>query len=154
MLKVKRLHEDAILPTVGHLGEDLGVDLYALENYLIDPLSQVMIRTGIAIEFDPPAGARIETKSSMAKIYASVEAGIVDAGFRGEVTVVMYNRHPVAQLSIKKGTKIAQLLKDPNLAEAVQEVDELSDSSRKDGAFGSTGATAPQTSNQEANSSL
>jgi dUTP diphosphatase len=141
MLKVKLLHEDAKVPTVGHLGEDLGYDVYALEDYSILPLNQAEIRTGIAIEFDPPSGARIETKSSMARLYASVEAGIVDAGFRKEVIVILYNRHPQATLMIKKGTKIAQLLKDPNMAEAVEVVLELSDSSRQGGSFGSTGTS-------------
>lgn len=140
VLKVKLLHEDAKVPTVGHLGEDLGIDIYALEDHSIPPLSQALIRTGIAIEFDPPAGARIETRSSMAKIYASVEAGIIDAGYRGEILVVLYNRHPVATLEIKKGSKFAQLLKDPNLAEPVKVVSELSDSERKGGKFDSTNA--------------
>jgi dUTP pyrophosphatase len=141
VLKVKLLDPEAKAPTVGHAGEDLGYDVYALEDYAIPPLTQAMIRTGIAIEFDPPAGARIENKSSMAEIYASVEAGIIDAGFRKEIIVVLYNRHPVATLNIKKGNKCAQLLKDPNLAGPVEVVSELSDSERKGGSFGSTGAS-------------
>jgi dUTP pyrophosphatase len=140
MLKVKLLHPDAKVPTVGHPQEDLGYDVFALQNYAIPAFTQEEIRTGIAIEFCPPSGARIETKSSMARLYASVEAGIIDAGFRDEIIVIIYNRHPLATLEIKKGSKIAQLIKDPNLAEAVQEVTELSDSSRGKGAFGSTGA--------------
>ena len=140
MLKVKLLHEDAKAPTVGHPGEDLGYDLFAIEDHAIPALSQALIRTGIAIEFDPPAGARIETKSSMAKIYASVEAGIIDSSYRGEIIVVLYNRHPVATLEIKKGNKFAQLLKDPNLTEKIEVVSELSDSERGEGSFGSTGS--------------
>jgi dUTP pyrophosphatase len=140
LLKVKLLHPDAKMPTVGHIGEDLGYDIRALEDHSIAPLSQVAIRTGIAIEFDPPAGARIADKSSMAKIYSLVVGGQIDAGYRGEIIVTIYNRHPAAYLEIKKGNKFAQLIKDPNLAEAVEEVAELSDSSRKDGGWGSTGA--------------
>jgi dUTP pyrophosphatase len=140
LLKVKRLHEDAKLPTVGHVGEDLGVDLFPIEDHSIPPLTQVAIRTGIAIEFDPPAGARIADKSSMAKIYSLVVGAQIDAGYRGEIIVTIYNRHPVAYLEIKKGNKFAQLIKDPNLAESVQEVAELSDSNRKEGGWGSTGA--------------
>lgn len=140
MLKVKLLHPDAKVPTVGHPGEDLGADLFAIEDHAISPLSQALIRTGVAIEFDPPAGARIETKSSMAKIYASVEAGIIDSSYRGEIIVVLYNRHPLATLEIKKGNKFAQLLKDPNLTEKIEVVSELSDSARGEGSFGSTGS--------------
>lgn len=139
MLKVKLLHEDAKAPTVGHPGEDLGYDLFAVQDHSIPPLSQALICTGVAIEFDPPAGARIETKSSMAKIYASVEAGIIDASYRGEIIVVLYNRHPLATLEIKKGNKFAQLLKDPNLTEKIEVVSELSDSARGSNGFGSTG---------------
>jgi dUTP pyrophosphatase len=140
LLKVKLLHPDAKLPTVGHVGEDLGVDLYSIESVSIGPLEQKKIRTGIAIEFDPPAGAIIADKSSMADIYALVVGKIVDAGFRGEIIVTIYNRHPVAQLEIKKGNKFAQILKYTNTAEAVSEVTDLADSSRKDGGWGSTGA--------------
>jgi dUTP diphosphatase len=140
VLKVKLLHEDAKVPTVGHPGSDLGYDIYPIEDHIIAPLTQALIRTGIAIEFDPPSGARIETKSSMAKIYASVEAGIIDSSYRGEILVVLYNRHPLATLEIKKGNKFAQLVKDPNLTEKIEVVLELSESVRGDAGFGSTGA--------------
>jgi dUTP pyrophosphatase len=139
VLKVKLLHPDAKAPTVGHAGEDLGYDVHALEDHSIPPLSQAVIRTGLAIEFVPPAGARIETKSSIAKLYGSVEGGIIDAGYRGEILVVLYNRHPRATLEIKKGNKFAQLLRDPNLTEGLEVVSELSASEREGGNFGSTG---------------
>lgn len=141
MLKVKLLHPDAKAPTVGHPGEDLGADLYALEGAFIGPLEQKKIRTGVSIEFDPPAGAVVADRSSMANIYALVVGKIIDPGYRGEIIVTVYNRHSLATLEIKKGSKFAQLLKYPNLVESIGVVSELSDSERKDAGFGSTDAS-------------
>ena len=141
MLKVKLLHPDAKLPTVGHHGADLGYDIHSLYDYSIPPLSQAEIKTGVAVEFDPPAGARIETKSSIARLYGLVVGGVIDSSYRGEIIVILYNRHPVATLEIKKGNKVAQLLKDPNLTESVEVVEQLSPGARGDGSFGSTGAS-------------
>jgi dUTP pyrophosphatase len=138
MLKVKRLSPDAMLPTVAHPGEDIGYDLYSSEDITLPARGAAGVRTGIAIEFAPTAGGIVKTRSGMAKKRLLCNAGVIDAGYRGEVIVLMENlgNEPY---SIRKGDKIAQLLEHPFLAGEVAEAD-LTDASRGAKGFGSTGS--------------
>jgi dUTP pyrophosphatase len=138
MLKVKRLTSHAILPTIGHPGEDIGYDLYASEDVTLDARGAAGVPTGIAIEFDPPAGGVVKTRSGMAKKRLMCNAGVIDAGYRGEVIVLMENLAETAY-EIKRGDKIAQLLEHPFLATEVVESD-LTDAARGAKGFGSTGS--------------
>lgn len=137
MLKVKRLTPHAILPTVGHPGEDIGYDLYASEDVTLSPRGAAGVPTGIAIEFDPPAGGVVKTRSGMAKKRLMCNAGVIDAGYRGEVIVLMENLGD-QPYEIKRGDKIAQLLEHPFTANEVVESD-LTDAARGAKGFGSTG---------------
>ena len=138
MLKVKRLSPDAVMPTVAHPGEDVGYDLYSSEDVTLAARSAAGIHTGIAIEFVPTAGGIVKTRSGMAKKRLMCNAGVIDAGYRGEVIVLMENLgdEPYA---IRKGDKVAQLLEHPFLAGEVIE-DELSDAARGAKGFGSSGS--------------
>ena len=91
MLKVKRLSPDAILPTVAHPGEDIGYDLYSVEEITIEAQGAAGVHTGIAIEFVPPAGGIVKTRSGLAKKRLLCNAGVIDAGYRGEIVVLMEN---------------------------------------------------------------
>ncbi len=137
MLKVKRLSPDAVLPTVAHPGEDIGYDLYSCEDVTLPARGAAGVHTGIAIELVPAAGAIVKTRSGMAKKRLMCNAGVIDAGYRGEVIVLMENlgNEPYA---IRKGDKIAQLLEHPFLASEVVE-DELNDAARGAKGFGSSG---------------
>ncbi len=137
MLKVKRLSPDATLPTVAHPGEDIGYDLYSAEELSIPAGGAAGVRTGIGIEFVPPAGAVVKTRSGLAKKRLMCNAGVIDAGYRGEVIVLMENlgNEPY---TIHSGDKIAQLLEHPFLAAEVVE-DELSETRRAAKGFGSSG---------------
>jgi dUTP pyrophosphatase len=137
MLKVKRLSPDAVLPTVAHPGEDIGYDLYSVEDITIAAHGAVGVHTGIAIEFVPTAGSIVKTRSGLAKKRLLCNAGVIDAGYRGEVIVLMENLGD-QPYSISKGDKIAQLLEHPFLAGEVAE-SELSDASRGSQGFGSSG---------------
>lgn len=137
MLKVKKLSPDAVLPTVAHPGEDVGYDLYSCEELTIPAHGTAGIRTGIAIEFVPVAGGVVKTRSGLARRRLMCNAGVIDAGYRGEVIVLMENLGD-EPYSIHKGDKIAQLLEHPFLAGEVVE-DELSDAARGVKGFGSTG---------------
>ncbi len=137
MLKVKRLVPHATLPTIGHPGEDIGYDLYASEDVTLAPRGAAGVPTGVAIEFNPPAGGVVKTRSGMAKKRLLCNAGVIDAGYRGEIIVLMENLGEQAY-EIKRGDKIAQLLEHPFLAKEVQE-SELSDAARGAKGFGSTG---------------
>ena len=137
MLKVKRLSPDAVLPTVAHPGEDIGYDLYSCEDLSIAAGGAAGVHTGIAIEFVPTAGGIVKTRSSLARKRLMCNAGVIDAGYRGEIIVLMENLGDEAYF-IRKGDKIAQLLEHPLLAGDVVE-DELSSAIRGAKGFGSTG---------------
>jgi len=138
MLKVKKLSPDAVLPTVAHPGEDIGYDLYAAEDITLPARGAAGVHIGIAIEFSPPAGGIVKTRSGMAKKRLMCNAGVIDAGYRGELVVLMENlgNEPY---TIRKGDKIAQLLEHPFLAgEVVEEA--LTEATRGVKGFGSSGS--------------
>jgi dUTP pyrophosphatase len=141
-LRVKLLMPAAKAPTVAHPGEDLGYDIYAVETLTIEPRGHALVSTGIAIECTSPAGERmgalLRDKSSMATRRLALTGGVIDAGYRGEIQVVLENLGDTPAV-IRAGDKIANLIPYPVLTGAVQVVDDLSESSRKAGGFGSSG---------------
>lgn len=137
MLKVRRLTPDATLPTVAHPGEDIGYDLYSAEELTIAAHGAAGAHTGIAIEFVPAAGGIVKTRSGLAKKRLLCNAGVIDAGYRGEVIVLMENLGS-EPYTVHKGDKIAQLLEHPFMAGEVVE-GELSDANRGAKGFGSSG---------------
>ncbi len=142
MLKVKLLTATAKAPTVGHPGEDLGYDIYASEATVIPARGHAVVPTGIAIECSSPSGekmgALLRDKSSMASRRLILTGGVIDAGYRGEIRVLMENLGDLPA-AVHAGDKIANLIPYPVLTSEVKVVDELSTSSRKAGGFGSTG---------------
>ena len=132
MLRVKRLSPDAVLPTVAHRG-----DLYSSEDLTIPGRGAAGVHTGIAIEFVPVAGGMVKTRSGLAKKRLMCNAGVIDAGYRGEVIVLLENLGD-APYAISQGDKIAQLLEHPFLAGEVVE-GELSEAARGAKGFGSSG---------------
>jgi dUTP pyrophosphatase len=143
MLRVKLLDLAAKAPVVAHPGEDLGYDLFSLEAALLVPRSTVRVRTGIAVEARHPAsgaplGLLVRDRSSMAARGIAITAGVIDAGYRGEVLILMTNLGD-APLELKAGEKIAQMIPVPVLTGLVETVDALEDSTRAEKGFGSSG---------------
>jgi len=143
MLRVKRLDPGARLPVVAHPGEDLGYDLFSLESLTLDPHRTVKARTGIAVEArDPrsgaPLGLLVRDRSSMAARGIATTGGVIDAGYRGEILVLMTNLgdQPV---TLAAGEKIAQMIPVPVLTGEIAEVNSLEDSLRAEKGFGSSG---------------
>lgn len=136
-LKVKRIHPEAKLPVYGHPG-DAGLDLFSVADRDIAPREVFAVPTGIQVAV--PAGhvGLVWDKSGLSLKGVHRLAGVVDAGYRGEVQVVMINLGD-APFAVKKGMKIAQLLVQPVAAVAVVEAGSLDDTSRGQGGFGSTG---------------
>jgi dUTP pyrophosphatase len=136
-LKVKRIHPEAKLPVYGHPG-DAGLDLFSVVERDLLPGEVFAVPTGIQIAV--PAGhvGLVWDKSGISLKGVHRLAGVIDAGYRGEVQVVMINLSP-APFALKKGMKIAQLLVQPVAAVEVVEADSLDDTSRGQGGFGSTG---------------
>ena len=143
MLRVKLLDPAARAPVVAHPGEDLGYDVFALEPAELKPHATVRIRTGIAVEARHPStgeplGLLVRDRSSMAAKGLATTAGVIDAGYRGEVLILMANLGDTA-VPIAAGEKIAQMIPVPILTGAVQTVESLEDSSRAEKGFGSSG---------------
>ena len=136
-LKVKRIHPEAKIPIYSHPG-DAGLDLFAVVDRSLAPGEVFAVPTGIQVAI--PAGfvGLVWDKSGISLKSVHRLAGVVDAGYRGEVQVVLVNlgREPFA---VKKGMKIAQMLVQPVATVTVIETDSLDETSRGQGGFGSTG---------------
>jgi len=143
MLRVKLLELGARLPVVAHPGEDLGYDLFALEGAVLEPRATVRVRTGIAVEArhpltGEPLGLLVRDRSSMAARGLATTAGVIDAGYRGEIQVLMTNLGETA-VELKAGEKIAQMIPVSVLTGEVQKVETLPVSLRAEKGFGSSG---------------
>lgn len=137
-VKIKRLNENAKLPTYAHPG-DVGMDLYSLEDYILEPGEWKIFYVGFALEFDTGYAAIVKDKSSLPKEHGvHTLGGVFDAGYRGEYNVQLMNLGD-KPCKIKKGQKIAQLVIFPVAIAELVEVDELNESERGAGGFGSTG---------------
>jgi dUTP pyrophosphatase len=146
MLKALKLDQRATTPTVANPGEDLGFDIYALEDTVLPPNVPMRVRTGIAVNFEKPEtpqdkfGLLVRDRSSMAAKGILASGGVIDAGYRGELLVLLTSYASGDSFLIKAGDKIAQVIPLPVLTGAgVIETDVLSASSRDQAGFGSTG---------------
>jgi dUTP diphosphatase len=140
-LRVRRLDPRARLPTRAYPG-DAGLDLYALEEAVLAPGERASVRTGIAVEIDDGQAGLVLPRSGLAARHgiALVNApGLIDAGYRGEVRVLLLNTDRSVSFSIASGDRIAQLVLVKVETPAVVEVDELAVSERGAGGFGSSG---------------
>jgi dUTP pyrophosphatase len=143
MLKVQLLSSAAKAPTVAHPGEDLGYDLYASESVTLGAKGNGIIPTGIAIECTTrdgnPMGCLLRDRSSLALKRLAILAGVIDAGYRGEIKVVMENLSD-QPYTIHAGAKIANMIPQAVLTAEVEVVADLAESKRKAGGFGSSGS--------------
>lgn len=141
-LRCKRLSAGALLPTRANAG-DAGLDLYAAESTTLAPAGgRASVGTGIAVEIPADHAGLVLPRSGLAARHgiALVNApGLIDAGYRGELRVLLLNTDPANAYEISPGERIAQLLVVGFPAAAVVEVEELSATARGDGGFGSSG---------------
>jgi len=144
----KKLHENAKAPAVAHPGEDLAYDLFAVEDVTLTPGRVTLVRTGIAIQFEPPHGAIVKDRSSMAIKGIKTSAGVIDAGYRGELMVPLtLDVNPPrssdggqTDYTIKAGDKIAQMIPvKPLTTFEVEESESLKGTVRGEKGFGSSG---------------
>lgn len=143
MLRVKLLEPEARLPVVAHPGEDLGYDIFLLEGVSLAARATARLRTGIAVEARHPEsgaalGLLVRDRSSMAARGLACTGGVIDAGYRGEILVVMTNLGD-APVELRAGEKIAQMVPVPVLTGVVTQVADLEDSLRAGKGFGSSG---------------
>jgi dUTP pyrophosphatase len=140
-LAVRRLSAEARLPTRSH-DDDAGYDLHASEAVTVSAGERASVATGIAIELPPGHAGLVLPRSGLASRHgiALVNApGLIDAGYRGEVRVLLLNTDAEAHFEVAPGDRIAQLVVVAVAAPAVVEVQELAASERGERGFGSSG---------------
>lgn len=142
-VNIKKLNDKAIIPAYGSRFA-AGADLYAcIENdVVVNPYQTVMIPTGIALELPVGYAGLIYARSGLATkkgLAPANKVGVVDCDYRGEVKVSLHNHSEVAQ-TVAVGERVAQLVITPYITAEFVTVDELSDTARGAGGFGSTGS--------------
>lgn len=141
-IRVKKLKEAAILPTYGSV-EAAGADLYAClsDDVIVQPGTSAFIPTGLSMEIPKGCAGLIYARSGLAckrGLAPANKVGVVDSDYRGEFMVVLHNHSSEIQ-TVCHGERIAQLVITPVFTPGFCEVDELSDTKRASGGFGSTG---------------
>lgn len=141
-VNIKKLNPNATIPTYGSEAA-AGCDLYACldASVTIEPHQTALIKTGLALEVPTGYAGLIYARSGLASkrnLAPANKVGVVDADYRGEVMVALHNHGTTAQ-TIEHGERIAQMVIAPFLTANFIEVDELSDTVRGEGGFGSTG---------------
>ena len=139
-----RMHDDARLPTQAH-ANDAGFDLYASEATTLAPGQREAVGCGFAIALPDGLAALVLPRSGLAlKAGLTVlnAPGLIDAGYRGEIKVILINHDPTTTHAITGGDRIAQLVIIALPTVAFAEHDSLPDSTRGTGGFGSTGQSA------------
>lgn len=139
-LKIKRLSDAAVIPQYAHPG-DAGLDLVSIEAQTILPGESRLIKTGIAIELPENMEAQVRPRSGLAlkhQITVLNTPGTIDAGYRGEICVILIN-HGTQAFQVEPGMRIAQMVIASFMRVTVEAVEVLEDTVRSDGGFGSTG---------------
>ncbi|MBQ8689938.1 MAG: dUTP diphosphatase [Clostridia bacterium] len=141
-VNIKKLNENAVIPTYG-TEYSAGADLYALTDspVTVAPHTTVMLSTGISVEIPVGYCGLIFARSGLASkrgLAPANKVGVIDADYRGEVKVALHNHTDLPQ-TVENGERVAQLAIVPFLKAEFTLADELSDTVRGDGGFGSTG---------------
>jgi len=141
-IAVKRLDPDLPLPRYAR-ASDAGLDLHAAERVVIEPGARALVGTGFAVAIPSGYAGLVLPRSGLALRHGvSVlnAPGLIDAGYRGEIKVLLINHDPRATATLERGERIAQLVVHAVSAVELVEVEELPSSERGAGGFGSTGA--------------
>ncbi len=133
----KKLSPLAQVPTRAFT-QDAGLDLTTVEGYTLKPGEGKIFKTGLAMALEPGFVGLVWDRSSMGKRGIKTAGGVIDAGYRGEIGVILWNISPEAQ-EIKPGERIAQLLIQAVSTPSTLAVEELPTSDRNQGGFGSSG---------------
>lgn len=140
-LRVKRLDPTVTLPTYAYAG-DAGLDLRANEDVVLAPHERRLVGTGLAVAIPDGFAGFVQPRSGMALrlgLSMANTPGLVDSQYRGELKVCAVNLDDAEPIVIEKGDRIAQLVIQKVPAVSIVEVDELDDTDRGTGGFGSSG---------------
>lgn len=139
-LKIIKLREQAVIPRYEH-NNDSGLDLISIEDLEIESGESQLVKIGISIELPPNTEAQIRPRSGLAlkhKITVLNTPGTIDEGYRGEIGVILIN-HGKTSFQVIQGMRIAQMVIAPVIRVKIEEVNDLSDTTRGPKGFGSTG---------------
>ncbi|GMF33897.1 unnamed protein product [Phytophthora fragariaefolia] len=142
VLRVKKLTPEAILPSRGS-SLAAGLDLSAAYDAVIPAGGKGLVKTDLVIAVPDGCYARVAPRSGLAlKKFIDTGAGVIDADYRGNVGVILFN-HAAEDFPVKRGDRVAQLILEKIEYPEIQEVDEIEDTARGAGGFGSTGVDLP-----------
>ena len=138
-INVKKLSDSATIPTKGSAFA-AGYDLYAAEDAVVVCGTRKLIKTNISMEITPGYYGRIAPRSGLAyKNGIDVLAGVIDSDYRGDIGVILYNTDKNIDFTVKKGDRIAQIIFEACYTATLNNVDNLDNTLRQSGGFGSTG---------------
>lgn len=144
-VRLLRLDPELPLPSYAHPG-DAGADLHAASDVDLAPGERALVGTGIAVALPEGYAAFVHPRSGLAARHGLTivnTPGTVDAGYRGEIKVLLLNTDPAAPISLRRGDRIAQLVIQRVERASFVEVATLEESSRGAGGYGSTGGFGP-----------
>lgn len=141
-VKFRRVNDAAVIPSRAREG-DAGLDLYAAEEAHLGPGERWKVGTGIAVEIPPAHAGLVLPRSGLAARFGISlvnSPGLIDSGYRGEISVLLLNTDPAEIFRVEKGDRIAQLVIVPFVEAEPAEVEELTPSERGSDGFGSSGS--------------
>ena len=139
-VKFRKSDPDAVLPTYAHPG-DAGMDVRSVEEMILEPGGRKLVRTGLVMMLPPGYEAQVRPRSGLALkngVTVLNTPGTIDEGYRGEVGVILAN-FGAEPFRVEKGAKIAQIVIAPCTRAEIVETDEVDETARGAGGFGSTG---------------
>lgn len=139
-LPLRRLHDDAVLPTQAYPG-DAGLDLSADEQIELGPGERAVVGTGLAVAIPEGHAGFVQPRSGLAAEHGITilnAPGLIDSGYRGELRVVLHNTDRATPFTVEPGMRIAQLVVLPVAAFKLAEVEALPESERGGRGFGSS----------------
>jgi dUTP pyrophosphatase len=142
IVKVKKLHPDVLMPQYSHPG-DAGMDMYNMgDEVVLKPLTRALIPTGLKVAVPQGFELQVRPRSGLALkkgLTVLNTPGTIDAGYRGEIGIILFNASGTEEAVIKKGDRVAQIVLKKVEEIQWQEVQDLDETSRNEGGFGSTG---------------
>lgn len=137
-IRIKKEKENAKIPEFAHPG-DAGMDIYSTEEFVLAPDERKVVDLGFSMQFPPEYMVIFKDKSGLASEHGiHTLAGVIDSGYRGECKAALINLGN-ENFKVTEGQKVGQMLVLPKPNVEVEEVENLGDSSRGEGGFGSTG---------------
>lgn len=139
-LKFKRIHPDAVLPAYAH-PSDAGMDIRSVADMTVLARGRALVPTGLVVLLPPLYEAQVRPRSGLALKHGITvlnTPGTIDSGYRGEIGVILFNSSDV-DFQVKKGDRVAQVVIAPVTQPVIEEAQEIDETDRGAGGFGSTG---------------